>query len=123
MSTRPAGILGAFAIGLAFGFGWTPCVGPVLASILLMSGTSDTVGQGTMLLAAYAAGIGVPFLAAALFSGPALHALGRLKNVVPVVEKVMGAALIATGLLVFLGLMPIIGNWLLDVFPVLGRIG
>jgi len=123
IASRPAGIVGAFAIGLAFGFGWTPCVGPVLASILLVSGTGGTVGQGTMLLAAYAAGIGVPFLAAAAFSGPALRALRRMKHMVPVVEKVMGAALIATGLLVFFGLMPIIGNWLLDTFPALGRVG
>lgn len=123
MSSRPAGVLGAFAIGLAFGFGWTPCVGPVLASILLMSGTSATVGQGTMLLAAYAAGIGVPFLLAAAFSGPVLRLLARFKRWLPVVEKVMGGALIATGVLVFLGLMPAVGNWLLDMFPALGRIG
>jgi cytochrome c-type biogenesis protein len=123
MSSRPAGILGAFVIGLAFGFGWTPCVGPVLASILLLSGASDTVGQGTMLLAAYAAGIGMPFLAAAAFSGPVLRALARTKRFLPLVEKVMGVALIATGLLVFFGLMPAVGNWLLDTFPALGRIG
>jgi cytochrome c-type biogenesis protein len=123
MSARPAGLLGAFVIGLAFGFGWTPCVGPVLASILLLSGTSDTVGEGVTLLAAYAAGIGVPFLAAAAFSGPALRTLGRMKSLLPVIEKVMGLALIATGLLVFFGLMPVIGNWLLDTFPILGRIG
>jgi cytochrome c-type biogenesis protein len=123
MSTRPAGILGAFVIGLAFGFGWTPCVGPVLASILLLSGTSETVGQGTVLLAAYAAGIGIPFLAAAAFSGPVLRMLAKIKRYLPVIEKVMGAALIATGLLVFFGLMPVVGNWLLDVFPALGRIG
>jgi cytochrome c-type biogenesis protein len=123
MSSRPAGILGAFVIGLAFGFGWTPCVGPVLASILLMSGASSTVGQGTMLLAAYAAGIGIPFLAAAAFSGPVLRAFGRTKRFLPLAEKVMGAALIATGLLVFFGLMPAVGNWLVDTFPALGRIG
>jgi cytochrome c-type biogenesis protein len=123
MSSRPSGILGAFVIGLAFGFGWTPCVGPVLASILLMSGATDTVGQGTMLLTAYAAGIGVPFLAAAAFSGPVLRALGRMKRFLPLFEKVMGAALIATGLLVFFGLMPAVGNWLVDTFPALGRIG
>ncbi len=123
MSTRPAGILGAFVIGLAFGFGWTPCVGPVLASILLMSGTSETVGHGTMLLAAFAAGIGIPFMAAAAFSGPVLRMLGGVRRYLPVIEKVMGFVLIATGLLVFFGLMPVVGNWLLDTFPALGRIG
>lgn len=123
MSARPVGLLGAFTIGLAFGFGWTPCVGPVLASILLISGTSESVGQGTLLLAAYAAGIGVPFLVAAAFSRPVLRLLGGIKRYLPVFEKVMGAALIATGLLVFFGLMPVVGNWLLDTFPALGRIG
>lgn len=123
MTQRPAGIAGAFAIGLAFGFGWTPCVGPVLASILLLSGTGETVGRGAALLAAYAVGIGIPFLLAAAFTAPALRMLSRIRHLVPVVEKVMGAALIATGLLVFFGLMPVVGNWLLDVFPLLGRIG
>ncbi len=123
MSSRPVGFLGAFVIGLAFGFGWTPCVGPVLASILLISSTKDTIGQGTLLLAAYAGGIGVPFLAVAAFSGPALRMLGGIKRYVPVFEKVMGLALIATGLLVFFGLMPVVGNWLLEMFPILGRIG
>jgi cytochrome c-type biogenesis protein len=123
MSSRPAGIIGAFGIGLAFGFGWTPCVGPVLASILLMSGASDTVGQGTTLLVAYAAGIGVPFIVAAAFGAPVLRALGRMKRFLPFAEKVMGATLIITGIFVFFGLMPMVGNWLLDTFPALGRIG
>lgn len=123
LASRPAGLVGAFVVGLAFGFGWTPCVGPVLASILLLSGTSDTVGEGVTLLAAYAAGIGVPFLAAAAFSGPVLRGLGRMKRLLPVVEKIMGLALVVTGLLVFSGLMPAVGNWLLHMFPVLGRIG
>jgi cytochrome c-type biogenesis protein len=76
-----------------------------------------------VLLAAYAAGIGLPFLLAAAFSGPVLRLIGRVKYLLPIVEKVMGGALILTGLLVFFGLMPALGNWLLDTFPALGRIG
>ncbi|MGA7487052.1 MAG: cytochrome c biogenesis protein CcdA [Xanthobacteraceae bacterium] len=122
-AARPAGMLGAFAVGLAFGFGWTPCVGPVLASILLLAGTEATVGRGAGLLTAYAAGIGVPFVAAALFTGSFLRLAARFRAHLAVVEKAMGFVLVGTGLLVFLGAMPVIGGWLLEYVPVLGRIG
>ena len=120
---RPASILGAFAVGLAFGFGWTPCVGPVLTSILLLAGTEASVGRGAALLAAYAAGIGVPFVAAALATGPFLATVARFRASLGVIEKAMGLLLIGTGLLIFLGAMPVIGGWLLDQVPMLGRIG
>ena len=89
---RPASVLGAFAVGLAFGFGWTPCVGPVLTSILLLAGTEASVGRGAALLAAYAAGIGVPFVAAALVTGPFLAAVARFRASLGVIEKAMGLA-------------------------------
>jgi cytochrome c-type biogenesis protein len=120
---RPASILGAFVVGLAFGFGWTPCVGPVLTSILLLAGTEDTVARGAALLAAYAAGIGVPFLAAALFTGPFLKWMARFRRHLRTIEQVMGIFLIITGVLIFSGTMPVIGGWLLDNVPILGRIG
>jgi cytochrome c-type biogenesis protein len=120
---RPASIAGAFVVGLAFGFGWTPCVGPVLTSILLLAGTEDSVSRGAILLAAYAAGIGVPFIATALFTGPFLRWMMRLRPYLGMIEKAMGLALIVTGLLVFSGSMPIVGVWLLENVPALGRIG
>jgi cytochrome c-type biogenesis protein len=122
-SERPASLFGAFVIGLAFGFGWTPCVGPVLASILLIAGTKDAVGEGAGLLAAYAAGIGVPFVVAALFTGPFLRWAARFRRYLGLVEKAMGAVLAITGVLIFTGMMPVIGIWLLENVPVLGRIG
>jgi cytochrome c-type biogenesis protein len=121
--TRPAGLAGAFAIGLAFGFGWTPCVGPVLTTILLLAGTGDTASRGAALLAAYAAGIGVPFLTAAIFAGPFLRFLGRFHRHFSLMERLLGFALVVTGLLIFFGTMPAIGGWLLEQIPVLGRIG
>jgi cytochrome c-type biogenesis protein len=122
-TSKPAGVVGAFAIGLAFAFGWTPCVGPVLASILLLATASDTVDRGAILLAAYAAGIAVPFLAAALFTRPFLALMLRLRGRLALIEKIMGGALVATGLAIFAGAMPIVGVWLQDYVPILGRIG
>lgn len=119
----PASLAGAYVIGLAFGFGWAPCVGPVLTSILLMASTEDSVARGAMLLAAYAAGIGVPLLAAALFIGTFLRWFSWFRHHIGAVEKAMGLALMLTGLLIFFGAMPVIGNWLLDYVPLLGRIG
>lgn len=121
--SRPAGLAGAYVVGLAFGFGWTPCVGPVLAGILMLSATSDSLTRGTALLAAYAAGIGTPFIIAALFAGPFLRWLGSIRRHVATVERVTGGILILTGMLVMTGQMARVGGWLLDTFPALGRIG
>jgi cytochrome c-type biogenesis protein len=123
VSNRPASAIGAFVIGLAFAFGWTPCIGPVLASVLMIAGTEDSVSQGAGLLAAYAAGIGIPFLVAALFTGPFLRWLSGFKRHLGMIEKVMGSALVTTGLLILTGAMPVIGGWLLENVPILGRIG
>lgn len=122
-ASRPASAVGAFVVGLAFGFGWTPCVGPVLASILLVSTTADSVERGVLLLSAYSAGIAVPFLGAALFTGSFLRLAARFRHHFSVVEKIMGVALVATGLLIFAGAMPYIGAWLQDYAPSLGRVG
>jgi cytochrome c-type biogenesis protein len=122
-SGRPAGLLGAYLIGLAFAFGWTPCVGPVLATVLMVAGAEGTAMRGAALLTAYALGIGLPFLLAAVFAGPFLNLLGRFRRHMPVIEKTMGAALVVTGLLFMTGTMPVLAGWLLQTFPVLGTIG
>lgn len=122
-SGRPAGLAGAYVVGLAFGFGWTPCVGPVLAGILMISAAGESVTRGTVLLAAYAAGIGVPFIAAALFAGPFLRWLGRMRRHVATVERVTGGVLVLTGLLVMTGQMARVAGWLLQAVPAFGRIG
>ncbi len=121
--SQPVSLAGAFVVGLAFGFGWTPCVGPVLTSILLVAGAQSTVGEGAALLGAYAAGIGVPLVAASLFIGPFLRWLARLGRYLGTVEKAMGVALVLTGLLILSGSMPAIGGWLQETLPILGRIG
>ena len=120
---KPAGILGAYLIGLAFAFGWTPCVGPVLAAILFVAGAEDTVWRGAFLLAAYGIGIGVPFLAAAVFAGPFMSFMARFKRHMGTVEKVMGGLLVLTGIMFLTGQMAAFSYWLLETFPALSAVG
>jgi cytochrome c-type biogenesis protein len=121
--SRPAGLLGAYLVGLAFAFGWTPCVGPVLATILIVAGAESSAAHGALLLGAYAAGIGIPFLLASLFSAPFMRLMARFRRHMGLVEKVIGAGLVLTGALFLTGGMPRIAGWLLETFPVLGSIG
>ncbi|MEP0234256.1 cytochrome c biogenesis protein CcdA [Roseibium sp.] len=120
---KPPGLLGAFVMGLAFAFGWTPCVGPVLAAILFMAGSTGSTGQGGLLLAAYALGIGIPFILAAAFASQFLGWASRFRKHMGTVEKVMGAFLVLTGLLFVTGQMSTIAFWLLEAFPVFSQIG
>lgn len=123
VARRPAGPLGAYVIGLAFAFGWTPCVGPVLAAILFVAGSTGTALRGAALLAVYALGIGLPFILAALFAPRFLAWATRFRRHLATVERVMGGLLVATGVLFMTGQMSAIANWLLDTFPVFSEIG
>ncbi len=122
-TSRPAGLAGAYVVGLAFAFGWTPCVGPVLASILIIAGAQGTAGNGVLLLGAYALGIGIPFVLAAAFVRPFIRFMARFRRHIGMIEKIMGAGLLATGILVATGKMSMLGNWLLETFPIFGKIG
>jgi cytochrome c-type biogenesis protein len=118
-----AGLAGSYAMGLAFAFGWTPCIGPVLGAILAVAGTSQTAGEGAALLAAYSAGLGIPFLAAALFVTPFMRFLSRFRQHMATVEKLMGGLLVLTGIAFLTGGMQAMSFWLLETFPALGRLG
>jgi cytochrome c-type biogenesis protein len=120
---KPAGVIGAYVVGLAFAFGWTPCVGPVLAAILIVAGGEGSAPKGALLLGAYAAGIGIPFLLASLFSGYFMMLTARLRKHMGAIEKMIGGALVLTGILFLTGGMPRIAGWLLQTFPVFGSIG
>jgi len=120
---RVTSLAGAYFVGLAFAFGWTPCVGPVLASILLLSGVQDSMTQGALLLSAYAAGLGLPFLFAAAFAPWFLKRTSRFSRFARPVSIVAGVLLIGTGALIATGYFGIIGVWMLETFPVFGRIG
>ncbi len=120
---KPAGFIGAYIVGLAFAFGWTPCVGPVLAAILMVAGAEGSAGQGALMLGAYALGIGIPFMLASLFSNQFMRLMGRLRSRMEIVEKVIGSALVITGVLFLTGSMQVIAGWLLETFPKIGTIG
>ncbi len=120
---RPAGLVGAYVIGLAFAFGWTPCIGPVLAAILAMAAGQDSVSQGVSLLLVYSLGLGIPFIAAAVAIRPFLKLLQRYRKHLATMEKVLGAFLVLTGILFLTDSMTLIAGWILEAFPVLATIG
>lgn len=108
-------------LGVAFGFGWTPCIGPILGSILTVAAT--TPSTGTSLLVVYSLGLGVPFLTAALFTDWFLHHLGKARRVGPVLHKLAGVLLIVMGIAMITGYLSSFSYWLLDTFPILGSVG
>ena len=110
-------------MGIAFAFGWTPCIGPVLGVILAMASSSQSVGEGASLLAVYSAGLGIPFLLAALFVGPFMQFLARFKKHLGTMEKITGVLLVLTGILFLTGGMQTASFWLLETFPSLGELG
>ena len=120
---RPAGLFGAYVIGLAFAFGWTPCIGPVLAAILAVAAGQDSVSQGISLLFVYSLGLGIPFIAAAFALKPFMRSMARHRNKLAVVEKVLGAFLVLTGVLFLTNSMTLVAAWILETFPALAKIG
>jgi len=121
--TRPVGLWGAYVMGLAFAFGWTPCIGPILAAILAVAASEQTVVKGAGLLAVYSLGLGVPFVIAALAIEPFAAFLARFKHHLHRVEQAMGALLVLTGVAFLTGSISQMSVWLLDAFPGLGSIG
>ena len=122
-TTRPAGLIGAYVVGLAFAFGWTPCVGPVLAAVLMVAGSEGSVTQGAGLLAVYSAGLGLPFIAAAIAMKPFMTVMGRFRRHLRKVEIAIGVLLVATGLLFITEQFSYIAYWLLETFPVFSNVG
>ncbi len=113
----------SYVIGIAFAFGWTPCIGPILGAILALAAQEETILAGTTLLAVYSLGLGVPFLIAAAFIGPFLRWARGFRRHMGMVEKVMGALLVVVGGMMITGQFERMAYWLLETFPVLGTIG
>ena len=121
--TGMRGVGGAFVMGLAFAFGWTPCVGPILATVLTLAGASGSLWQGVALLACYGAGIGVPFLLAAFAIRPFMRVMSGLRGQMRAIEVSFGGLMIATGILIYANSLENVSGWLLNTFPALGRVG
>jgi cytochrome c-type biogenesis protein len=115
--------LSAFMLGLAFAFGWTPCIGPVLGAILTLSASTADVAKGSLLLAVYSLGLGLPFLLAALFTGTLLVRLKALGRAGRNLQRAAGALLVAMGVLMVTGQLEVVAYWLLETFPALAKIG
>lgn len=114
---------GAYILGLAFAFGWTPCIGPQLGAILTLAASEASVARGTVLLGVYAAGLGIPFLLAAMFMSRAMGLMNRLKRHMGLIEKVMGGLLLVVGVAMLTGAFTWFSFWLLEQFPALATLG
>ena len=119
---KPVGLWGAYLMGLAFAFGWTPCIGPILGTILAIAGSEGTAVHGATLLAVYSLGLGVPFIAAALAVESFAAFLARFRAHLGLVEKAMGGLLVLAGIAFFSGWITDLGSWLIQAFPDLGKL-
>ena len=120
---KPPGLWSAYLMGLAFAFGWTPCIGPILAAILTVAGSEDTVARGALLLAAYAFGLGVPFVVAALAMERFLAFARGFRSQFARLEKAVGVALVLTGVAFLTGGVQTASGWLVELFPKAGLLG
>ena len=114
---------GAYVLGLAFAFGWTPCIGPQLGAILSLAAGEASVSRGTVLLGVYALGLGVPFLLSAMFLTRAMGFMNRIKPYMRRIEQGMGVLLILVGLALVTGAFSTFSWWLLEKFPALATLG
>lgn len=120
---KPVGLWGAYMMGLAFAFGWTPCIGPILAAILSVAAAEATVTKGAGMLAVYSAGLGIPFLIAAFMVERFSAALARMKKHLATIERVMGVLMILVGIGFLTGAVTSASIWLLETFPALQNFG
>ena len=123
VSSKPLGLLGAYVVGLAFAFSWTPCIGPILGAILLYASQQETVTQGVVLLSAYSAGLGIPFLLSALAVNLFFRASSGLRRSMRAVEIVSGVLLVGIGLLLVTDRMTLISQYFSKLFPGLATLG
>ncbi|MDS9466212.1 cytochrome c biogenesis protein CcdA [Paracoccus sp. MBLB3053] len=120
---RGGSAFGAYILGLAFAFGWTPCIGPQLGMILSLAATGGEASRGASLLAIYALGLGIPFLLSAVFINRAMGLMNRIKPHLRLIERLMGVLLIVVGIALLTGAFPAFAYWLLETFPWLASLG
>jgi len=117
------GFLSPLLLGLAFGFGWTPCIGPILGSILAFAALEDTVEKGILLLTTYSLGLGIPFIVSALMVNKFLKISKILQKYILRIKKISGYVLMFTGVLIITGKLQWIGFYLLKTFPIFQKLG
>lgn len=117
VQNKPVGYLGSTLVGLAFGAGWTPCIGPILGAILTFTSVQASLGQGVVLLLAYSLGLALPFLIAAAAIETFLGWFKRFRRYIGVTEKIAGAILVSVGILLATGYFTILANWLQGLTP------
>lgn len=115
--SKPAGLVGSFLVGLTFAIGWTPCVGPILGSILTLASNDRTVRQGIVLLLCYSAGLGLPFLLSSIALGGFLRFFKRYRPFIPTVERAAGVLLIVVGVLVATNYYVVLNSWAVSLTP------
>ncbi len=120
---RGGSAFGAYILGLAFAFGWTPCIGPQLGAILSLAASEADVARGTILLGVYAAGLGIPFILVAAFFPRMTGLMSWMKRHMQRIERIMGLLLWTIGLLMLTGGFTAFSFWLLETFPVLALVG
>lgn len=121
-AARESSFASAYIMGLAFAFGWTPCIGPVLATVLTLAASEQSLWAGVSLLLVYSLGLGIPFVLAAIAIRPFLGFMKRFKRHFATLEKIMGLLLVVTGLLFVFGAQNWFSQWMIENFPALGRI-
>jgi cytochrome c-type biogenesis protein len=117
LRSKPAGLLGSGLVGVTFAIGWTPCVGPILGSILSLAGTAETVTTGVALLGAYSAGLALPFFLSSLALGAFLVAFRRFRPWIPIVERAAGVLLIVVGILVVTNYFIVLNSYAISLTP------
>lgn len=115
---KPAGAIGAVLVGIAFAFGWTPCIGPILGGILAIAGSKNTISEGVLLLAVYSLGLGIPFLITSLAINQFFNAVRRIRRYYHAIEVTSGVLLVAIGVLILTGQLTIITRYLQPYLPV-----
>jgi len=122
-TSKRFGIFGSVVIGMAFAFGWTPCIGPILGTILTMAANQDTIWEGILLLSFYSAGLGIPFILTALLFNWLIGFFGFIKRHFRAVEIISGLLLMLIGVLIFFNLLQVFANFMLEKFPALNELG
>ncbi|MBI5212939.1 MAG: cytochrome c biogenesis protein CcdA [Nitrospirae bacterium] len=118
LQNKPAGLLGTFLVGAAFAAGWTPCIGPVLGSILIYASTTDSVATGMGLLSVYALGLGIPFLITSIAINTALSYFKRINRYMRLISVVTGILLVVVGILLFTGDFSLLTQYMIKIIPV-----